>query len=251
MNNRVSCLAAVLLAVFVLLSSATSQAENRGDTLLKEVDQQMNPTSYETYFQIINKMPNGKENRITAYSAKQGDGKAVVLIVAPQELQGRAVLRRGEEVWTHFPGETKLRQSTLRHAFIGGVFNNIDYLATSFAIDHQARLIKEDKKQFILELTPKTDDIPYRSIELVVDKKSMRPVKLVQFASPGVVIKTVTFDHSRLSKDGKTVLTAIKTEAEANRLYRSIIQTGNTKEREFPNSTFTKELLPRLGSIMR
>jgi hypothetical protein len=250
-NNRVSLLLVTILSVFLLLAPAYTHAASRGNDLLQKIDSIINATSYESYFQIINHNPNGTQSRITAYSAKQSDGKAVVLIVAPRKLQGRAVLRLGNDVWAHIPGELHLRKSTLRHSFVGGVFNNGDYLATSFATDHNAEIISENKKSYILNLTPKTEIIPYKNVELYVDKRSLRPTKLVQFAGPKIIIKTIQFGYSKKSTNSKTMLTEMSTEAEENRKYRTIIKTGEIRKRSFPEATFTKEILPKVGSIFK
>jgi hypothetical protein len=250
-NNRVSSLLVFLLSAFLLFAPADTHAANRGNDLLKERDGIMSATSYESYFQIINQNPNGTQNHITAYSAKQSDGKAVVLIVAPKQLQGRAVLRLGDEVWAHIPGELHLRKSTLRHSFIGGVFNNGDYLATSFATDHFAEIISENKKRYILNLTPKTEDIPYKNAELYVNKRNLHPTKLIQFAGPNLIIKTIKYDHSKKAIDRKTILIKMSTEAEENRKYRTTIKTGDIRKRTFPDSIFTKEILPKVGSILK
>ena len=251
MNNKISSIFSILAGLFILLPSISGLADDRGDKLLEQVDKRMSKTSYETYFQIVNQLPNDKEIRMTAYSAKRQTGEAVVLIVTPPSLKGRAALRIGKEVWTHVPGETKLRKSTLRHAFVSGVFNNGDYLSTSFGADHRAEILKKDGKSYLLLLTPKKTDLPYHSMELLIDKKSMYPSRLTQYAAPGVVIKTVKYDYSRRSEDGKTTLTTLNTEAEANRLYRSAIAIGKVKERKFPDSTFTKEQLAKIGTVLK
>ncbi|MBF0454493.1 MAG: outer membrane lipoprotein-sorting protein [Magnetococcales bacterium] len=251
MNRRFSLIMTGLLATMLLLFSTVSQAENQAEALLEQIDKKRTPASYESYFNIINQQPDGREKKITAFAAKRSDGQAAVLIVSPPALRGRAALRMGNEIWTHFPGETQLRKSTLRHALVGGVFNNGDFLATSFQADHDAVKVREVKGRYILTLLPKQPLLPYQSIELTVNKRTLRPLSLVQFASPGVIIKTIQFDYSRRSDDGKTTLTTLTTRAEANKLYRSEIRIGRINKRDFPDTTFTKELLPRLGSILK
>ncbi|MBF0380081.1 MAG: outer membrane lipoprotein-sorting protein [Magnetococcales bacterium] len=250
-NNTKRPLFVIIIPLILLLTLVNSHAASRGDDLLQEIDGIMNASSYESYFQIINHTPNGSENRITAYSAKQRDGKAVVLIVAPKKLQGRAVLRLGDDVWTHIPGELHLRKSTLRHSFVGGVFNNIDFLTTSYAIDHKTAIISENKKRYVLKLIPKSDSIPYKFIEMYVPKKDLRPTKLIQFADHELIIKTIYFDYSKKAADGKTVLISMNTVAEDNRKYSSTIKTGDIRKRIFPDMTFTKDILPKVGSILK
>ncbi|MBF0194952.1 MAG: outer membrane lipoprotein-sorting protein [Magnetococcales bacterium] len=250
-NNRLSSLFVIFFSIFFSFATVNTHAADRANDLLRDIDKIMYATSYESYFQIINQNPSGIEQVITAYSAKQSDGKAVVLIIAPKQLQGRAVLRVGDDVWTHIPGELNLRKSTLRHSFVGGVFNNADYLATSFTTDHRAEIISENKDRYIINLTPKTDTIPYKNAELYVNKRNLRPTKLVQFAGTNVIIKTIKYDHSKKSLDGKSIQVQMSTEAEENRKYRSTIKAGDTRKRTFPEMTFTKEILPKVGSILK
>lgn len=246
-----------LLALFLTLSVQAGEGDGgRGEMLLGKVDAQATPApSYETYFQIVNTLPNDKENAITAYSAKRQDGKAVVLIVSPPRLQGRTLLRQGNEVWVHIPGETQLRQSTLRHALVSGVFNNGDLLMTSFQADHRGVFLREDADSITLKLlpkdaeTPETSIYPYRFAELTVDKESYLPIEMVQYAGNGVVIKTIRYDYQK--KEGQSPLPTLSTAAEANPGYRSAIRVGNMKARAFPDAAFTKEQLSRVGSVLR
>ena len=252
MNRQATGIYTIILIFFIIFTVKTSHAQSPGDAILQKVDGIGHPSTYEVYFQIINTLPNGKTKQFTAYAAKELDGAAAVLIVAPETQRGRAVMRLGEEVWTHIPGETKLRKSTLRHAIVGGVFNNGDYLQATFAKDHKAELLLESNDNYTLRLTPKVANfLPYSTMNMVVEKASLRPISMVQFAAPDVIIKSVEIDYSRLADDGKTALPTITTTAEDNSLYRSTIRVGNIRERKFPAATFSKENLPRFGSVLK
>ncbi|MBF0447015.1 MAG: outer membrane lipoprotein-sorting protein [Magnetococcales bacterium] len=251
MNRLIFSLLWVVLVTFSALLPANVQAGEREQMLLKQIDQQMHPGSYERYFQIINHQPNGKKNQITAYSAEDGNGKAVILIVAPKTLQGRAALRLGDQVWTHIPGEIQLRESSLRHALVGGVFNNADLLSVPFHLNHTLEKVTENKNQLTVTLTANSADIPYQYIELTVDKKSKTPLTLTQFATAGIVIKTIDFSYGKKSPDSEQPLPTLSTMAEENNKYRSEIQTGTIRSRNFPAETFTQSLLPQLGSILK
>lgn len=225
-------------------------APTNADALLLQVDRNLQPQSRELFFQVINRLPNGRENILSLYTAKGKDNRAIALILAPDKLKGRAILRLGDEVWLHMPGELELRLSTLGQSLVGGVFNNADILMTDFSADYKAALLDENKDSYLLQLTPRSERLPYTKMILRVDRKLLLPQKLDQYGSGGTLLKSLTFDTIEVDS-GFSRPRIIRTESGLNNHYSSTWQLGSIQEREFPEEVLTKKLLPRIGILIK
>ena len=59
-----------------------------GNELLKKIDRNLNPESFEMYRKIINQEPDGSKKEFILYSAKKGKDKVVSLFLAPASEKG-------------------------------------------------------------------------------------------------------------------------------------------------------------------
>src|SRR5512135_368898 len=75
-----------------------------GDELLRKVDRNLNPESYEMYRKLINVEPDGRRKEFVLYTVKKGRDKMIVLFLDPPSEKGRATLRVGDNMWLYIPG---------------------------------------------------------------------------------------------------------------------------------------------------
>ena len=66
----------ILICLFALLIAAPAYAID-GTQLLKQIDRNLNPESYEMYRKLINVEPNGRKMEYTFFSVKKGVDKIV------------------------------------------------------------------------------------------------------------------------------------------------------------------------------
>ena len=242
-----------LMGFLFLLFHPVSMAfavQSSADAILLQVDRNLQPQSRELFFQITNRLPNGRENNIFLFAAKGRNNRAIALILGPDKLKGRAILRLGDEVWLHIPGELELRLSSLGQSLVGGVFNNADILMTDMSADYKAALLEENKEFLLLQLTPRSEHLPYTKMILRVDRKSLLPVRLDQYGSGGALLKTLTFGTIE-PDSGFLRPRTIRTESGLNNRYSSTWRLGTIKERVFPEEVLTKKLLPRIGILIK
>ena len=248
----------ILFAICVLLSAhfsfATAQDQGTApmdaETILWQVDRNLHPESFEMFFQIINQLPNGRKNMFAIYAAKAKDRKAAALILSPDHLKGRTVLRIEDEVWLHIPGEIELRRSSLNQSLVGGVFNNADVLLGDYGTDYKPTLLEENDTSFLLELTPRSKGLPYAKMLLSVDRNLLLPQTLTQYSSAGKLIKTIAFEQIS-AIFGAPRPEVMRSSSELNRRYSATLQLGSIKPREFPENTFTTDLIPKLGILLK
>jgi len=67
-------------AAFLVPAPAISAVD--GAALLKQIDRNLNPESYEAYRKIINVEPSGKKKEFTLYTVKKGKDKVAGLFIA-------------------------------------------------------------------------------------------------------------------------------------------------------------------------
>lgn len=105
-----------------------------GTALLKQLDRNLNPESFEMYRKLINMEPDGKKKEYTLFSVKKGADKIAALFLAPASEKGRSTLRLGENMWFYIPNVGKLIRITSLQSVVGGVFNNSDIRVISSAM---------------------------------------------------------------------------------------------------------------------
>lgn len=246
MHRLLGWIAGVLAGMIVFPVMAMDAVE-----ILQKMDRKLHSVSHELYCLIDFELPNGRIHKATLYFAKKSGRQALAVVVAPLELKGRTLLRVGDEVWMHVPGELELRKSNLMVAMVGGVFNNADLLVGDFGEEYQPTLLGEDDKSWRLELKPRFASSPYAKMALRVDKKSLMPVELGQFDVNGVLLKTIRYQDVQ-SVDGAHLHPKVmETASELNKGYRSTWNLGSMRSRDFPAEAFTREFLPKAGLLMK
>ncbi|MBF0126006.1 MAG: outer membrane lipoprotein-sorting protein [Magnetococcales bacterium] len=221
------------------------------DEILRQMDRKLHATSYESYARIAFEVPNGRVRTVTLYSARKSGRQALAVVVAPDDMKGRAVLRVGDGVWMHVPGELELRKSSLMVSMVGGVFNNADLLTGDFLEEYQPTLLGEEESAWRLELTPRFAGSPYARMELRVDKKNLTPVELAQFDGGGGRIKTIRYQDVQTMDGDHLHPMTMETVSGLNARYRSSWHLGQMTGRDFPAEAFTREFLPRAGRLMK
>ena len=90
--------AALSLALKVGTVCADGPAE-----ILKKVDANLQPESFESYRKLINIEPSGAKREFLLYTIKKGNDKIVSLFLSPASEKGRATLRLGDNMWLYIP----------------------------------------------------------------------------------------------------------------------------------------------------
>ena len=93
--------AIVAAAMFSLAPSSVLALD--GDELLRKVDRNLNPESYEMYRKLINIEPDGRKKEFVLFSVKKGRENILALFLDPPSEKGRATLRLGDNMWSTSP----------------------------------------------------------------------------------------------------------------------------------------------------
>jgi len=121
------------LSIFIItILFAGNIAAQDANKLLKEVDDNLMPESYESIRKLINEEPDGSKKEFTFYTVKKGKDKIAMLYLAPASEKGRSTLRLGENMWLYIPSANKPIRITSLQSVVGGVFNNADIMLIFF-----------------------------------------------------------------------------------------------------------------------
>jgi len=182
-----------IAAFFVVMLMAVPAFALDGTELLKQIDRNLNPESYESYRKLINIEPDGRKKEFTLFTVKKGVDKVVSLFIAPASEKGRSTLRLGDNMWFYIPNVGKPIRITSLQSVVGGVFNNADILQLDYAAEYNVEKVEEQGNEYLLHLKAKTKTVAYDRIRLRADREKKLPTKIECLTEANMLIKTLYF----------------------------------------------------------
>jgi outer membrane lipoprotein-sorting protein len=224
-------------------------SENDSELLLKEIDRNLNPESYESYRKLINIEPDGKKKEYVLFTVKKGTDKIVSLFLSPASEKGRSTLRLGDNMWLYIPNVGKPIRITSLQSVVGGVFNNSDILRLDYSAEYNVEKKEENEKEYLLYLKAKSKSVAYDRIKLWADKTNKLPVKIECLTEANMLIKTLYFKDVKDFGDGIVRPAVIETDSPLYKNYRSLILFAGIKKREVGDEVFTLTFMPSMESV--
>jgi outer membrane lipoprotein-sorting protein len=236
------------LSPLVVLLLATPASAVDGNALLKQVDRNLEPESYEMYRKLINIEPDGKKKEYVLYTVKKGRDKMVALFLDPPSDKGRATLRLGDNMWLYIPNVGKPLRITSLQSVVGGVFNNADILALEYSVEYHVDQVEEDGNRYILSLKARTPAVAYDRLKMWVDKATVLPVTIEAYAASGLLIKTLRYKDIK-DFGGIKRPSVLETDSPLYKGYTSVMLYAKITARVFSDEVFTLDYLPRAGEL--
>ena len=234
--------------VFLLTGSALALD---GNEILRQVDANMQPQSYEMYRKLINVEPDGKKKEFVLYTVKTGQDKMVALFISPASEEGRATLRLGDNMWLYIPNVGKPLRITSLQSVIGGIFNNSDILRLDYGVEYDAASISEQEETYQLELKAKSTSVAYDHLKMEVDKKTMLPTTIECYAVSGMLIKTLHYSKTKDFGDGMVRPSVLETDSPLHKGYRSVMLFAKVEKREFADEVFTLNYMSKVNELRK
>jgi outer membrane lipoprotein-sorting protein len=237
------------IAVLIVAVQPLVTLAQEANKLLKEVDDNLMPESYEAYRQLINEEPDGSKKEFTFYTVKKGKDKIAMLYLLPASEKGRATLRLGENMWLYIPSANKPIRITSLQSVVGGVFNNADIMQLEYSTEYNATFGEETENEYILNLKAKNKTVAYDMLKMWItkDKKILRRVEA--YSASGMLIKTLEFKEDRSFGGGLTRPSVIETYSPLYKGCRSLMIYQTIKKRQLPDEVFTLNYMGRLGDL--
>jgi outer membrane lipoprotein-sorting protein len=238
-----------MIVFFMTLLIALPVYALDGATLLKQVDRNLNPESYEMYRKLINVEPDGKKKEFTLFSVKKGADKIAALFLAPASEKGRSTLRLGDNMWLYIPNVGKPIRITSLQSVVGGVFNNADILNLDYAVEYNVEKLDEGGREYLLFLKAKTREVAYDRLKMWVDKNKKLPTKIECLTEAGMLIKTLYFKDHKDFGGGIVRPAVIETDSPLYKGYKSVMIFAKIKKCSFKDEVFTLTNMPNLESL--
>jgi len=220
-----------------------------GTALLKQVDRNLNPETYESYRKLINIEPDGRKKEYTLFTVKKGADKVVSLFLAPASEKGRSTLRLGDNMWLYIPNVGKPIRITSLQSVVGGVFNNADILQLDYAAEYDVEKVEEKDNEFLLHLKAKTKTVAYDRLRLWADKNKKLPTKIECLTEANMLIKTLYFKEIKDFAGGIVRPSVIETDSPLYKGYKSVMIFAKIKKRELKDEVFTLTFMLNIESL--
>lgn len=240
-----------IIILFIMLLFASPAQGIEGSQLLKQIDRNMNPDSFEMYRKLINVEPDGRKKEFVLFSVKKGLDKVAALFLEPASERGRSTLRLGENMWLYIPNVGKPIRITSLQSVIGGVFNNSDILQLDYAAEYDVVKLDESGPEYSLLLKAKTKTVAYDQLKLWADKKNKLPTKIECLTEAGMLIKTLYFKQVKDFGGGIARPSYVETDSPLYKGYRSVMIFAKIQKREFKDEVFTLTFMPNLDSLRK
>ncbi len=236
---------ALVLGLFIT-GITTAQDAN---ALLKKIDENLMPESYESYRKLINEEPDGTKKEFIFFTVKKDKDKVAMLYLSPASEKGRATLRLGDNMWLYIPNVGKPIRITSLQSITGGVFNNADIMQLDYYVEYDATIQEQTATEYLLNLKAKNKTVAYDNLKMWATKNTLLVTKIECYSASGMLIKTLEFKEIKDFGNGLKRPSVIETYSPLYKGYRSLMIYSNVKARQFPDEAFTLNYLPKLGEL--
>jgi len=238
-----------LVVTLLLLALAPLAHAIDAADLLRQVDRNLQPESYEMYRKLINIEPDGRRKEFVLYSVKKGGDKVLALFLDPPSEKGRSTRRLGDNMWLYIPNVGKPLRITSLQSVIGGVFNNADILRVDFAAEYDAEGVEETSDGYTLKLQAKNSTVAYDRLVMQVDRKHKVPVTIEAYAASGLLIKTLRYSQMKDFGDGRLRPSLLETDSPLYQGYKSVMVYASIKARDLPDEVFSLNYMGRVDDL--
>ena len=220
-----------------------------GNQLLKQVDRNLNPESYESYKKLINIEPDGRKKEFVLFTVKKGKDKVAALFISPASEKGRSTLRLEDNMWLYIPNVGKPIRITSLQSVVGGVFNNADILRLDYATEYNVEKLDDKGNEYLFYLKAKTKNIAYDRLKMWVYKDRMLPSKIESLTEASMLVKTLHFKQIEDFGGGIVRPSVVETDSPLYKAYKSIMIFAKIKKRELKDEVFTLTFMPNMESL--
>jgi len=238
----------IIITLLGLLSSMTAFALD-GNEILRQVDRNLNPESFEMYRKLINIEPDGTKKEFVMFSLKKGKEKIASVFLSPASEKGRSTLRIGENMWLYIPNVGKPIRITSLQSVTGGVFNNSDIMRVDYNSEYNCEKIETIDKGYTLYLRAKLKSVAYETLTMFIDSEKLLPYKIEAHAASGMLIKNLYFKNIKDFGNGVIRPEIIETDSPLYKGYKSYIVFANVKKRELASEIFSLNYMQKIDGL--
>ncbi len=192
-----------ILAVYPVFSNPVDP-----DTLLRKVEQIINPEIYSSVMQISTQKPGQRDSEIGMNVLYKEGAGSFIEMTSPARSRGIRMLEKDAGLYLFNPKSNSRRPIRLspEQSFQGTVFSNNDVSDPKYTDDYSAQLSGEeilehpdfgDVQCLILTAEAKTREAPYGKIVIWIHREKLIPLKFAYYAKSGLLFKTMILKDYR------------------------------------------------------
>jgi outer membrane lipoprotein-sorting protein len=224
-------------------------AEQDATALLRKIDRNLEPDSYEMYRKLINIEPDGKQKEFVLFMVRKGNEKVAGVFLSPPSDKDRAMLRLGDNMWLYIPNVGKPVRITSLQSATGGVFNNADILRIDFGAEYNVEQLQDTLGQYLFSLKAKTNSVAYDRLCLWADKKALLPTTIECRTEANMLIKTLHFKETKDFGGGILRPSVIETDSPLYKGYKSVMIYAKIKRRPLKDEFFTVNYMSKVKEL--
>lgn len=174
--------------------------------------------------------------------------KSLVTYESPVSSKGKRLLMVEQNMWVYVPGTRQSIRISPQQQLLGPM-SNADVARVVYSIDYLVKStadgVLDGQDVLNLSLVPRSEDNPYRSIELTVAKNDHRPLQAKFFALSGRLLKTIVYkDYQMVLGAERPMRMEIMDEVEVGK--RVVMIYKDFQIMQTPDMYFQRDYLPRL-----
>jgi len=239
----------IFLIILMGIFSAMTVFALDGNEILKQVDRNLNPESFEMYRKLINIEPDGTKKEFVMFSVKKGKDKIASVFLSPASEKGRSTLRIGDNMWLYIPNVGKPIRITSLQSVTGGIFNNSDIMRVDYSTEYNCEKIETSDKGYTLYLKGRQKSVAYETVTMFIDSEKLLPYKIECYAASGMLIKNLYF--KKIKDFGNDIIrpSIIETDSPLYKGYKSYIVFANIKSKKLASEIFTLNYMQKIDDL--
>ena len=181
----------IFLFSAVLLHAATA------DEVIKQMED--NLQGVDAYNKLTMEIKTSRQTRTMKMEAwSKGKEKSFIRINYPKKDKGITFLKLDKQMWQYVPKiekTIKIPASMMMQSWMGSGFSNDDMVQeSSMSKDYHKKILKEDSKEYTIELMPKEDAaVVWGKIIMVVEKKTIVASRLDYYDEDEILERTLFY----------------------------------------------------------
>ncbi len=242
-------LSRIVISVSVLITFPGIMFGQDANELLRKIDENLMPETYESYRKLINEEPDGSAKEYLFYTVKKDKDKVAMLYLSPASEKGRATLRLSDNMWLYIPNVGKPIRITSLQSITGGVFNNADIMQLDYYVEYDATIQEQTATEYLLNLKAKNKTVAYDNLKMWATKNTLLVTKIECYSASSMLIKTLEFKEIKDFGNGLKRPSVIETYSPLYKGYRSLMIYATITPRKFPDEVFTLNFLSRMEEL--
>lgn len=240
---RKGVMVAVLL---VFLPGSCCPAELTARQILDRVDDSLFPKSFIMKARMINYESGKKKNEFLYNIKANGDAGTLMAFEYPQSEIGKKFLFKDRNIWMAIPGVSNPIRLSPKQNFMGSSFSNNDLMDTEFKDDYdpvlEGTVQVGSAEAYKILCTATNPKVTYYKVIMMIEKKSLIPVKFEYYTRSGKLLKTLELSEvKQLAGRARPTKMVMKSMLEEDAYTAVIIET--IEEKVIPLNVFSLDSL--------